>query len=218
MNNQSHQQDSLAKETPERQTPTEDPPNSPQDKQAQTDSTAQSADGDKSVPTSDATTKKTPQLYTDLYFGKGHWLLKIWQTLVALLGWIGVFVPLVITALSYIGITFGHFKPVWNYSEGIFEVKFIAVLLLFLASIALIYSVSMTIIQVRKRDWLVEQWPTFNPIDQKKRENELDQFMDERFGPAEFRENVRNYRVEADQNLDTDTIQELFSQHHLKDL
>ncbi|MFC6169411.1 hypothetical protein [Loigolactobacillus jiayinensis] len=163
-------------------------------------------------------TQATQQLYTDLYFGHGHWLLKIWQTLVALLGWLCVFIPLIITVLSYVGVRYGTFKPIWRYTEGIFEIRFISVVLLFLASVALIFTVSMTIIQARKRDRLVEQWPTFNPINQKARETELDQFMKQRFGSDEFRQNVRNYRVEPEQNLDTDAIRKLFDQQHLDEL
>lgn len=158
------------------------------------------------------------QLYTDLYFSSGHWLLKIGQTLVALFGWLCVFIPIIITGLSYLGVRYGYFKPIWRYTEGIFEIRFISVVLFFLASVALIFSVSMTIIQDRKRDRLVEQWPTFNPINQKARETELDQFMRQRFGSDEFRQNVRNYRVESDQNLDTDLIHKLFDQQHLNEL
>ncbi|WP_390404783.1 hypothetical protein [Lacticaseibacillus jixiensis] len=150
------------------------------------------------------------QLYTDAYFERGHWWLKIRQTLVALVAWVCVFVPIVITALSYYNIHKGRIHPLWHYAEGLFEIRFIAVLLMFLAAVALIYSVGMTLIQVRKRDRLVEQWPTYDPIDQKVRETELEQFMDERFGPSEFRENCRTYHVKPEQNLDTDEFQRLF--------
>lgn len=45
--------------------------------------------------------KERQQLYTDLYFEKGHWWLKIWQTLVAIFGWMCVFVPIIITVTSF---------------------------------------------------------------------------------------------------------------------
>lgn len=159
--------------------------------------------------------KYSQQLYTDDYFAKGHLGLKLWQTLMALLGWLCVFIPIVITVISYIGVRFGWVQPLWRYHEGIYEIQFIGVVLLFLAAVALIFTVSMTIIQVRKRDRLVEQWPTFDPISQKARETELDQFMNQRFGSPEFRQNCRNYQVEADQNLDTDQIHKLFEKQHL---
>ncbi|GEL15973.1 hypothetical protein [Pediococcus cellicola] len=161
---------------------------------------------------------ETQMAFTDHYFEKGHWLLKIWQTIVALLGWLGVFIPLVVTGLSYFGVKYHFFKPLWIYREGIFEVQFISVILLFSFVMVLVFSVSMALIQNRKRDRLVEQWPTFNPINQKKRSTELNQFMDQRFGPAEKRQNVRNYQVEPEQNIETHEIKQLFDQHHIDEL
>lgn len=157
------------------------------------------------------------QLYTDHYFARGHWGLKIWQTIVALLGWVCVFVPIWITVKSFLGVH-GHGRPIWRYAEGIYEIKFIGIILFFLASVALIFTVTMTIIQVRKRDRLVAQWPTFNPVRQKRRVTTLDQFMDKRFGPATVRMAQRNYTVQPDQNLDTDQIHDLFEAAKLDDM
>lgn len=158
------------------------------------------------------------QLYSDAYFEKGHWGLKIRQTLIGLLGWICVFVPVIITVLSF----WASYNPkiihLWSYNEGIFEIKFIGVLLLFAFVLVSLFAVGMTIIQNRKRDRVVEQWPTFNPINQRKRETQLGKFMDERFGDQEFRENVRHYQVKPEQNLDTDQIHQLYEQHDLNDL
>jgi hypothetical protein len=155
------------------------------------------------------------QLYTDDYFAKGHWLLKIWQTLVALCGWVCVLVPVYITVRSFMGVQFGVFKPLWTYTEGIIEIKFLLVVILFMAVCAMIFSVSMSIIQNRKRDRLVEQWPTFNPIDQQKRAAELEAFMEKRFGDDEFRHHVRTYQVQPEQNLDTDAIHKLFGENDI---
>lgn len=158
------------------------------------------------------------QLYTDKYFEKGHWFLKIWQTIIALIGWLAVIIPIVITVTSF----WASFNPkiphIWSYSEGLSEIHFIGVLLIFSFIMSFIFSVSMTIIQNRKRDRLVEQWPTFNPIDQKKRERTIDSFIDQRFGNKEFRENTRTYDVQPEQNLDTDQIQKLYEKHNLNDL
>lgn len=160
----------------------------------------------------------TQQLYTDKYFEKGHWFLKLWQTLIAIIGWIFVIVPIAITVTSF----WASFNPkiphLWSYNEGITEIKFIGIVLLFCFVMSGIFSISMTLIQNRKRDRLVEQWPTFNPIDQKKRKKTLDDFIDNRFGDKEFRENARTYDVQPEQNLDTDTIQKLYDQHDINDL
>lgn len=81
-----------------------------------------------------------------------------------------------------------------------------------------LFAVSMTIIQNRRRDRLAEQWPTFNPINQRKRESRLEKFMTDRFGDEEFRENVKYYEVEPEQNLDTDEIHHLYQEANLDDL
>lgn len=158
------------------------------------------------------------QLYTDEYFEKGHWLLKIRQTLIGLIGWLAVIIPIVITVTAF----WASFNPkiphIWSYSEGILEIHFIGVILLFAFAMSGIFSISMTIIQNRKRQRLVQQWPTFNPINQKKRENTIDTFIDKRFGNKEFRENVRTYNVQPEQNLDTDEIQKLYDAHDINDL
>jgi len=158
------------------------------------------------------------QLYTDSYFDKGHWGLKIWQTLIAILSWLTIIIPIVVTGMSFFAAVTGHGFAFWRYREGIEEVKFIGVLILFLATVALIYSVTMTIIQVRKRERLVEQWPTYNPLNQRVRSQTVEDFMTERFGPAESREHARNYRVEPEQNLETDQIQDLFNDKKIKEI
>lgn len=162
--------------------------------------------------------KNKQQLYTDEYFEKGHWLLKIRQTLMSLIGWLAVIIPIVITVTSF----WASFNPkiphIWSYPEGILEIKFIGVILLFAFVMSGIFSISMTIIQNRKRQRLVQQWPTFNPINQKKRENTIDTFIDKRFGDKGFRENVRTYNVQPEQNLDTDEIHKLYDEHHINDL
>lgn len=83
---------------------------------------------------------------------------------------------------------------------------------------ASLFAVSMTIIQNRRRDRLAEQWPTFNPINQRKREDRLEKFMTTRFGDKEFRENVKYYEVEPEQNLGTDEIHHLYQENNLDDL
>lgn len=162
--------------------------------------------------------KNPQQLYTDKYFESGHLLLKIRQTIVAILGWVAVIVPIVITVTSF----WASFNPkiphIWSYHEGIFEIKFIGIILIFAWAMTTIFSIGMTIIQNRKRARVVEQWPTFNPINQKKRKQTIDDFIDQRFGNQEFRENVRTYDVQPEQNLETHQIQKLYERNDLDDI
>jgi len=162
--------------------------------------------------------KNRQQLYTDKYFESGHLWLKIYQTFVAIIGWVAVIVPIVITITSF----WASFNPkvphIWSFREGIYEIKFIGIILLFAFVMTAIFSIGMTIIQNRKRDRVVEQWPTFNPINQKKRKEAIDDFIDNRFGDQEFRENVRSYDVQPEQNLETHQIQQLYAKKDLDDV
>ncbi|TAS65831.1 hypothetical protein BV276_02760, partial [Lactiplantibacillus plantarum] len=117
-------------------------------------------------PTTDDVNRQ--QLYSDAYFDTGHWGLKIRQTIVGIVGWIAVIVPITVTVLSIWSSYNPHIPRFWHYHEGLFEFKFIGILLAFCFALASLFAVTMTIIQNRKRERVVEQWPTFNPINQKK--------------------------------------------------
>lgn len=162
--------------------------------------------------------KNRQQLYTDEYFESGHLLLKIRQTLAAIIGWLAVIIPIVITVTSF----WASFNPkvphIWSFHEGIYEIKFIGIILIFAWFMTAIFSIGMTIIQNRKRDRVVEQWPTFDPINQKKRKQTIDDFIDKRFGDQEFRENVRSYDVQPKQNLETHEIQKLYAKKDLDEV
>lgn len=158
------------------------------------------------------------QLYTDKFFESGHWLLKIRQVLIAIIGWLAVIIPIVITALAFWASFDSRVPHLWSYHEGIYEIKFIGIILIFAWVMTLIFAISMTIIQNRKRDRIVEQWPTFNPINQKERKKTIDDFIDKRFGPKEFREHVKTYTVKPEQNLETHQIQKLYAKKNLDDV
>ncbi|EYR72009.1 hypothetical protein O209_03525 [Lactiplantibacillus plantarum WHE 92] len=117
-------------------------------------------------PTTDDVNRQ--QLYSDAYFDTGHWGLKIRQTIVGIVGWLAVIVPITVTVLSIWSSYNPHIPRFWHYHEGLFEFKFIGILLAFCFALASLFAVTMTIIQNRKRERVVEQWPTFNPINQKK--------------------------------------------------
>ena len=127
-------------------------------------------------------------------------------------------VPVVITATALWAQSDPRVPHLWTDPEGSFEITFLAAVLLYSLAMARLFAVSMTIIQNRRRERLAEQWPTFNPINQRKRESRLEKFMTDRFGDEEFRENVKYYEVEPEQNLDTDEIHRLYQKANLDDL
>lgn len=62
--------------------------------------------------------KPSQQLYTDAYFERGHWGLKVRQTLVALVGWICVIVPIVITITAFWQLTIRRYLICGRIAKG----------------------------------------------------------------------------------------------------
>ena len=127
-------------------------------------------------------------------------------------------IPIAFTILAFWGHLDHRILRPWTYPEGLFEIKFISIILAFMFAFSALFTVTMTLIQNRKRNRVVEQWSTFNPIDQKKRQQLLAQFMDDRFGSPKQRQTTRYYHVKPEQNLDTDAIRQLYETHHLDEL
>ncbi|ANZ60912.1 hypothetical protein AYR62_11990 [Secundilactobacillus paracollinoides] len=148
-------------------------------------------------------------MYTDLFFEKGHWGLKIKESLVALFGLISMIVPIVMTGIILTHRSIRLFGVTIDLRGGMYTFGFLGIILLFCFAVTAVFAISMVLIQNRKRERLIEQWPTFDPLDERNRETELTKFMTKRFGEEKFRQNVRLYRVQPEQNLDTHELAEM---------
>lgn len=121
----------------------------------------------------------------------------------ALFGFISAVVPIVMTGIILTHRSIHLFGDTIDLRGGAYTFAFLGIILLFCFAVTAVFAISMVLIQNRKRDRLIEQWPTFDPLDERNRETELTKFMTKRFGEEKFRQNVRLYRVQPDQNLDT---------------
>lgn len=85
------------------------------------------------MKTVDDQPKKKHADYRDYYFERGHWGLKIWETLVAIFMWILMFIPCVITGMTYWAYRTGgrHGFYFWHYREGFQELDFLMIFLAF---------------------------------------------------------------------------------------
>jgi hypothetical protein len=146
--------------------------------------------------------------YSDLFFEKGNWFLKIKQLFVALIGWICFIVPTFITIEAFVyHVSKGkHGIEFWNYSEGILEIKFLYIILAFCVIITFTYATSMTIIQNNRRESVIEKWPTFDSVSSIERRKKGENFMAERFGEKDFRHNVKYFEVLPEKNLANDEL------------
>ena len=151
--------------------------------------------------------------YTDAYFESGHILLKIWQTIILILGWIVFFTPIVITGSTYLAyLTNGkHGHYFWYYSEGFDMINLTIILLIFALAMIAVFCISISYVQYQRAKGLVTKWPMYDISDNKKKRQRAEDFMTKRFGPAEMRQNVRYYEVQPEQNLDKSTFKDVIN-------
>ncbi|MBM7543772.1 hypothetical protein JOC59_000476 [Weissella beninensis] len=144
--------------------------------------------------------------YTDLYFEKGNILTKIWQTIVMIIGWGCIFLPIylvykLITTKNNI-----EFFKISNYADVLKQFELVTIILIFTFIIVIIFCVSLTFIQNTRKTNTSDHWPMFNPIDQQEKELIFAKIVDKRFGTKEFRENINYYEVDESQNFEVDEL------------
>lgn len=152
--------------------------------------------------------KEEPRTYADNYFSRGYGGLKFWQTLAVIFGWILLVAPLVFIAG---GLSQGWRHTIWQHARSRNNIWATILILLFAFVLAGMFSITATLIQNRRRKRIVRQWPTFNLQTTTAKTAALEKYMTVNFGSEETRLNVRNYQVQPEQNLETDTFQKIIS-------
>ncbi|MGM9892027.1 ABC transporter permease [Limosilactobacillus sp.] len=151
--------------------------------------------------------------YRDQYFEHGHWSLKIRQTLVMLLSWLVLFTPIIITTATYLAYRshgrYGHYF--WHYAEGFQELNFLAIFLTFALGMIAVFCLTMGYIQAQRAHGLVNKWPLFD-INRNHRERAAaEEFMEQRFGKRQQREQAKHFTVKPEQNLSKDQLREVIN-------
>lgn len=81
------------------------------------------------------------EIHKDDYFAKKHVFIKIWQTLVAILCWVLMLTPCVVTISSYLAYLtkqkMGFYF--WRYLEGFRELSLLLVFLLFVSGMITVF-------------------------------------------------------------------------------
>lgn len=157
--------------------------------------------------------------YRDRYFEKGHWWTKIWQTLVVILVWIILFIPIMITTSTYWAYRtngqHGHFF--WHYAEGFTELNFFMIFLTFAAGVIAVFCFAMGYIQVRRARGLIEKWPMFDMTKNQWEQRRAERFMTKRFGDEAFRQSRRYYTVKPEQNLSNNQLKKIVNNEEAVD-
>ncbi|CAM3137476.1 hypothetical protein SAMN04487792_0352 [Lactobacillus bombicola] len=149
-------------------------------------------------------------LAQDDYFTSGNWHLKIRQTIIAVIGWLGVISP-------FIGVyIILHFPQIAQkahikyYSDIILPMKF---LIEFFIIIFIIIIITYLFLTVHNNRHFAFVWTKHRVVDQKRRmrhEKLIEQGWTEKFGNLKQRQQYNFYSVKPEQNLENDFAQRLF--------
>ena len=153
------------------------------------------------------------ELVSDQYFMAGHLGLKIRQTLLALLAWLGVFLSFLWLSIPYL---WPQITKQLHFNMKRQEVSEIKSFGLFFLTAALVIFVGAIVLTIRNNRIYNRKLTKYTLHDEQEVEQRIaimDQFYNERFGPREMRESVRYYSVSEEQNLADDTIQNLFKEN-----
>ncbi|WP_318766364.1 hypothetical protein [Lactiplantibacillus carotarum] len=150
------------------------------------------------------------QYVTDKYFSKGHWWTTIWQTVVAIIAWICVIVPVYWTISSTLLANNQRFIHAWKYAEGktlfYFFGRFFVIAFILIAIIVII----STIHNNHRVKQHISKEVQYNQDELAVRKRRLNDFYSTRFGQQTFRKHVKHYTVDPEQNLDPDEIHKLY--------
>lgn len=154
-------------------------------------------------------------LISDDYFTKGHFFLKLRQTLVAILGWMGVMLPF---AWLLLPLGFPEFTQKYSFYTYVEEFQTLRFLLIFLSIsfvlILILYS-GLTIWNNYRFKNFLQKNVLFDEERLEKRRKLLNEAYDERFASKEIRHTVNYYSVSEEQNLDKDFFKELYKKNEV---
>lgn len=148
----------------------------------------------------------------DSFFDKGKYRIKIFQSLFAIIGWVGVFFPFLWIALPFIFPRKMGKLQILIYFE---EKESFNFLLLFLSiaffTIAILYVVLTYLNNSRfSNDFTKKEY--YNEVRLKEREKLLESAYEKRFGPRKERQSIKYYSVLEEQNLPTDFTKKLYDE------
>lgn len=155
-------------------------------------------------------------LVYDSYYQKGNYGNKIWQTVIALLGWAAVLLPFFWIALPFVFPNIAKREHFLVYKEELQTLSFLFIFLAIVFVFLVILYVSLTFWNNHRFKTLLQKNVQYDEERLEKRRKLLNDEYDQRFGPEEFRKEVRFYSVKEEQNLDTDFVRTLYKEGGVK--
>lgn len=149
-------------------------------------------------------------LISDTYFKPGHYLLKIFQTIIAFIGWIAIVLPFIWILLPFIFPTLARKDHFLVYKEEVATFKFLFVLLSILFLSILLMDIALTLWNNYRFKYHLQVRAQYDEKRVHIRRELLKREYDQRFGPDKFRKEVQYYSVKEEQNLENDFIKKLY--------
>lgn len=148
--------------------------------------------------------------YQDDYFARRHWGRKSWQTLVAILCWLVLLVPCVVTIGTYLAyITDGQRGYYfWHYREGFSELDLLIILLFCIGVGMAIFCLVVGGIQNRRRKRVLEKGPMYDVPASDRQVERAEQLAAAHFGPRHSQYNAHYYTVKPAQNFAKDDLKD----------
>lgn len=150
----------------------------------------------------------------DAYFEKGNLWLKIRQTIFTILGWLLVIIPIYWTLSATVFVKKNFMKQIWSYQEGkdLFYSfgRFFLIAFIVLAVVTILFTLHNNYYTKHH----VKEHVEYDQERLLSRRNAIKNFYTDEFGDADTRRNhTRFYSVTPEQNLDVNTIDNIYKKH-----
>ncbi|EPH94298.1 hypothetical protein D920_02923 [Enterococcus faecalis 13-SD-W-01] len=155
-------------------------------------------------------------LVSDVYFEKKHYLLKIFQTIIAIIGWIFVVVPFIWVLLPFIAPEIARENHFLVYTEELQTLKFLFIFFCIMFVVIAVVYILLTRLNNYRFKNLLQKEVQYNEERLNIRRRLLEEDYEVRFGPEEFRKTVCFYSVKGEQNLDTEFVRDLYKKGGVK--
>lgn len=155
-------------------------------------------------------------LVTDAYFEKKHYPLKIFQTIVSLVGWLCVIAPFIWLLLPVLSPEKAWKNHLVVYKDELQTLKFLFVFLSVTFVVIAIFYIGLTIRNNFHFKNILQKKVQYDEEQLEKRRQLLNEAFDVRFGPEAVRKEVCSYSVKEEQNLETDFVRNLYKKGNVE--
>ncbi|MBO0452030.1 cell division protein [Candidatus Enterococcus murrayae] len=152
-------------------------------------------------------------LISDDYFLTKKLGLKARQTIIAILGWMGFFLPFIWIGLPFVFPTLAKKLSFRTYREELLTLKFLVLFLIASFLLIAILYVGLTFWNNYRFSHLLQKRKLHDEEKLEKRKALLEEVYAKRFGSREYRHTVKFYSVSEEQNFEKGYVKELYKKN-----